>query len=875
MRRARAWLLRLVGVFTGHRRDHEFTEELESHLAMHVEDNVRAGMTPGEARRHALVKLGGIEQAKETYRDRARLPLLDHLLQDVRVGTRMLRRNPLFTAVAVLTLGLGIGANAAIFSVVNAVLLRPLPYPDPERLVLIWATDTKRGATEDVASYPDVEDWKAQSTSFDGMAAFTSRSAMLAGSDQAELVPAIQVMPGFFEMLGVRPAIGRTFRADDAESRALLLSDSAWKRRFAGRADVLGQTLRLNEQTHVVIGVMPPDFRFSPDQREQVYTALARDPSRNHGFLRTVGRLRRGVSRAAAQADLDRITRRLAEQYPRSNQHVGANVMPLVDAMARHAKPGLLICLGVVAMVLLVACTNVANLLLSRNASRQKELALRTALGAGRRRLTQQLLTESLLIALAGGALGLLLSAWTAPLLAAMLADNFPIPRIDGTRTDEWVLGFTLVVSLATAVLFGGLHALAAASLDLSGRLRESGRTATTGARAGRIRSGLVIMETALALVLLAGAGSLLKSLLVMRSTAPGFTAENLLTVGFWLPKSKLANTAERLRFFENVMTRVAALPGVRGAALVANLPMGGGYDTLGFRVVGRPAPAPGASFNANFNIASPGYFRTMGIPLRAGREFTDSDSAGAPPVIVINETAAQRFWPGEDPLGRQITVTNRIPHTVVGIARDVRQMSLGTAPRPEIFLNSLQPTPDWPWLTLVVRTASDPASLRASIKGIAQSVDRNVPIAQMRTFDEVLSGSLAQPRVYTMLVGAFAALALLLAAVGLYGVVAYTASQRTHEMGVRQALGAARGDILRLVLRQGLALSTAGTALGLLCALAVTRLLRSLVPTVQPGDPLTLLAVSALLMAVAVAATLLPAERASRVDPLVALRCE
>jgi predicted permease len=878
MRRLRALLLRMTGMFSHTRGDCEFDAELQSHLAMHIDDNVRAGMTPDAARREALLRLGGLDQVKEQYRDRRGIPPLEHLLQDVRIGARMLRRNPTFTGIAVLTLGLGIGANAAIFSLVNAVLLRPLPFPDPDRLVLIWATNTKNGDTQDVASYPDVEVWRAEGQSFDGVAAFTSRGATLSGGDQAELVPAVQVMPGFFETLRVRPALGRTFRAEEEDpgARTVVLSDAAWRRRFNGRSDVLGQTLRINEETYTVIGVMPPDFRFSPQEPEQVYTTIARDPSRNHGFLRTIGRLKPGVSRAAAQAEMNGIMRRLAEQYPKSNQYVGANVMPLVDALAGPAKPGLLICLGVVAAVLLIACTNVANLLLSRNVSRQKELALRTALGAGRRRLTQQLLTESLLIALAGGAVGLLLATWTAPLLAALVSSNFPIPRIDNTQTDHWVLGFTFVMSVATSILCGGIHAVVAASPDVNESLRESSRTTTGGPAGRRIRSVLVVTETALALALLAGAGALLKSFLVMRATAPGFASENILTVDFWLPKSKLQNNAERLQFFENTLSRVAAIPGARSAALVANLPLNGGYDSLGFKIVGRSAPTPSGFFNANFNIVSPGYFRTMAIPLRAGREFTEADSAAAPAAIVINEAAARRFWSDEDPIGKQITLgPAKNSLTVVGVAGDVRQISLGAAARPEIYLNYLQPTPDWPWLTLVVRTETEPTSLAASIKAVAQSADRNVPMPRMRTLDEVLSGSMAEPRVYALLFGVFALMALSLAAVGLYGVVSYSASQRTHEMGIRQALGAARGDILRLVLRQGVRLSLIGLAIGLFGAVALTKLLTSLVPSAQPGDPVTLIAVSAVLMGAALAATFLPAYRASRVDPLVALRYE
>ena len=511
---------------------------------MLVEDNVRAGMSPEAARRHARLTLGGIDQVKEHYRDRAGIPFVDHVFQDARVGARMLRRNPTFTIVAVLTLGLGIGANTAIFSVVNAVLLRPLPFPAPDRLVLIWATNTKSGDTQDVASYPDVEAWRAQSRSFDGMAAFTSRSAMLAGDGRAELVPALQTMPGFFETLGIQPAMGRTFRAEEQEpgSRVVILSDSGWKRHFGGRDDVLGQTLRVNEEPHTVIGVMPEGVSVLPLEPEQVFTTVPRETNRNHGYLRTVARLKPGVSLEAAQAEMDAITGRIAAEFPKSNEFVGANVMPLVDALVGDARPGLIICLGAVAAVLLVACTNVANLLLSRNVSRQRELALRTALGAGRLRLMQQLLTETLLIAFAGGALGLVLATWTAPVLAALLLDSFPIPRIDGTRTDQSVLAFTLLVSIATALVCGGLHAFAAMSPDVSDGLRESSRTATAAPAGRRIRSVLVVTEIAIALALLAGAGALLKSLLVMRQTAPGFQSANVLTVGFVLPQSKLQN---------------------------------------------------------------------------------------------------------------------------------------------------------------------------------------------------------------------------------------------------------------------------------------------------------------------------------------------
>jgi predicted permease len=877
VRRVRAWLLRLFAPFNRARRERELAEELQSHLAMHIEDNVRAGMSPEAARRRALLFLGGIDQTTELYRDRAGIPFIDHLLQDVRVGTRMLRRNPTFSAVAIVTLALGIGANTAIFSLVNAVLLRPLPFPSPDRLVLIWATNTKSGDTQDVASYPDVEAWRAQSRSFEGMAGFTSRGAMIAGDGRAERVPALQAMPGFMETLGVQPAMGRAFRPEEDApgTRVVILSDIGWKRHFGGRADVVGKTLRVNEEPHTVIGVMPEGFTVLPLEPEHVFTTVPRETNRNHGYLRTIARLKPEVSREAAQAEMDAITGRIAAEFPKSNEAVGANVMSLVDAVAGDARPGLLICLGAVAAVLLVACTNVANLLLSRNVSRHRELALRTALGAGRLRLMQQLLTESLLIALAGGTLGLVVATWTAPLLAALLQDSFPVPRVDGARTDTAVLTFTLGLSIATAIVCGGIHALTAASPRPGDALRESGRT--TGGRGGRrIRSVLVVAEVALALALLAGAGALLKSLLAMRNTAPGFQSTNVLTLGFWMPQSKMRHDADRRQFLETLQSRVSVVPGAFSAALVANLPLNGGYDSLGFRIVGKPAPQPRGYYSANFNIVSPGYFRTLAIPVRSGREFTTSDSTPTAPAIVINETAAARFWPGEDALGKQITVhPAKQPLTIVGVVGDVRQMSLGSAVRPEIYLSYQQPIPDWPGLTLVVRTDGDPSPLASSIRTVAESIDGGVPLLQIRTLDEVLSGSMAAPRVYTILLGSFALLGLTLAGVGLYGVVSHGAMQRTHEMGIRQALGAARGDILSLVLRQGMWLAAVGLALGLAGALAVTRLLTSLEPTVQAGNPWTLAAVSAVLLMVALAATFVPAYRASRMDPLVALRHE
>lgn len=895
MRALRAFALRLAGLFAGSRHERELADELASHLQLHIDDNLRAGMTPDQARRDALLKLGGVEATKERYRDQRGLPFLDTLRQDLVYAVRVLRKNPGFTCTAVLTLALGVGANTAIFSVVNAVLLRPLPFPAADRLVMIYATNTKRGDTTDVASYPDFQDW-SRARSIERLGAFAGGSVTVAGTGGAEFVWGLRVTSTLFETLGVRPALGRGFTLDDQNPGAphvVVLSDGFWKRQYGGAAEAIGQVLRINEAPYTIVGVMPPGFRVALRSPEQLFVPLTVDPNRNHGFLRVVGRLRPGVTTTEAQAEMQVVTEQIARTYPKTHENVRANVMPLVNALAADARAGLFILVGVVAVVLLIACTNVASLMLARGAARQRELAVRAALGAGRGRLARQLLAESLLLALAGGGVGLIVGSWTARGLAAMLATSFPVPRIDATHTDAWVLGFTLMLSLATAAVFGVAPALSSASPDLTDALREASRSAT-GVRAPRLRSGLVILETALALALLAGAGVLLKTFATLRVTSPGFQPDHLLAVDVWLPQPRFALRLDRERFYDGVLSRLREVPGVRSAAFVADLPLNGDTDGLGFHIVGRPDPAPGTSFTAGFNVATADYFRTMGIPLRAGRDFTDADRAGTPGVIVINETAARRFWPDQSPLGQRISLPKEksapsanherggdaadddaVILTVVGVTGDVRHEGLAVPPRPEILVNAMQSPLDWPWGVLAIRTVADPETLAATVKDVARAADRNVPVVRINTMDDILSRSMAAPRVYATLLGAFASLALALAAVGLYGLVSYTVSQRTHEIGIRLALGAARGEIIRLVLTRGLALAGIGAAIGVAVAFATTRLLSGLTAGVQPTDPMTFAIVTVVLLATALFASYVPARRAARVDPMTALRTE
>jgi putative ABC transport system permease protein len=869
-------MLRLAGLFRQRQRAEEICQELESHLQLHFDDNMRLGLSATEARRDALARLGGIEAVKEQQRDRAGVPFLQHLARDVRYGTRVLRRNPTFTAIAIVTLALGIGANASIFTLVNAVLLRPLPYEDSARLVMIWSMQSDDGVGREVsASYPDFESWRDETRSFEHVAALTSRSVTLGGADLAELVPAVQTTTHFFRVLGVTALAGRVFDDSDTQPEAppvAILSDAAWKRQFGGRGDIIGTTIVVNQRPHVVVGVVPSAMHFIPTEVEQVYTLLPRETNREHGYLRVIGRLRPGIPISAAQAELDVIARRTAAAFPRTHAGTGARIVSLADSVGAPVRDGLLILLAMVGAVLLIACTNVANLLLARNAARQHELGLRISLGAGRARIVQQLLTESVLLAVAGGAAGLVIAPVLTDALVGMLGVSVRLPRIEGVAVDRTVVLFTFAVSIGAGLLFGVAPALLVAPSALQASMREAGR-GIAGSRAGqRMRTALVVIETAVALVLLATGAMLGRSFLELRATPSGFVSDNVLAVGIRLPAS-LAPGAPREAFFEELRSRLEALPAVRSAGFVSNLPMAGGRDTLQFRLTDQPAAKP---VSANFNVASPGYFRTLNVPVIAGREFARTDDASAEPVIVVNETAARRFWPGRPPIGRQISLPESpVALKVIGVTGDVRQSDLGSAPRPEIFLCALQPGPDWPSFVLVVKTLAEPIDLLPDVRASLRAVERGVAISRTGTMADVVAGRLAEPRAYTILLGAFAALALMLAAVGLYGVIAYSVTQRTREMGIRLALGSTPAALVASMLRTGATLTAAGIVMGLAAAYAATQSIARLLPNVRGGDPLTLISVAALMLLVGSLASYLPARRAARVDPLAALRVE
>jgi len=809
--------------------------------------------------------------------------MIDSLVQDIRYALRMCVRAPGFTAVAVLALAVGIGANTAIFTLVDATLIERLPYPDPERIVAVWEVSPRRPNSTNVVAPANYLRWRDRATSFDGLAAFADTRINLTGGGEPEELVVQNVTADFFPVLGVAPLIGRTFTAaemDDPKSDATMLAYALWQRRFGGDPSIVGRTIQLNGAPATVVGIMPPDVRLQFQHslvakpadiwRPWVLPESWRIPRGR--FLSVIGRVKPGVSPTRAQTELNTIAASLATEFPAFDTGWSTRVVPLRDEIAGDLKPALLLLAAAVAFVLLIACANVANLLLSRAAVRHREIAIRTALGAGRRRVIRQLLTEALILACFGGALGLLIAAWGLDGLVAM--SPIDLTKVGHVTLNRTVLAFTAVVSLATAVLAGVAPAFEGTRTDVQESLKEGARHAG-GGRAARLRRGFVVAEIALAVVLLVGAGLLLRSFAALQSVRSGLDTERVLTMRVTLPTAKY-DDAKSLRFFGELTERVQTLRGVDGAGAISYLPFTGLGAATDFQIVGQPPPLPGQGLAVDVSVCDNGYFQAMRIPLKRGRWFTAREQHERSEVVIVNEEMVRRYFPNVDPIGQQLVIAmtdKNTPSTIIGVVGDAKFASMRTETHPQTYW----PHPQLPYsaMTLTVRTAADPLLLASAVEHEIQSLDKDQPVSDVRAMDQWVAQSLGQDRFSSFLLTVFATIALLLATLGIYGVMSYAVSQRTPEIGIRVALGATARDVVVDVLGDGLRLAAAGLAVGLLLALMTTRVMTSLLFGVHATDATSFAGAAALLAAIATMASLLPAIRASRVSPTVALRDE
>ncbi len=801
------------------------------------------------------------------------------LSQDIKYGIRVLVKSPGFTVVAVLALALGIGTNTAIFSVVNNVLLRPLPYPDAERLVHFEGINPARGISDSRLSMPDFVDWQKETDAFESMTAFFQSGMILTSKNaEPERVPRAVVTASFFPTMGVTPVLGRALVKDDEaldSQPVVVLSYGLWQRRYGANPSIIGGAITLGGRPVTVVGVMPAGFDYPT--KAQVWMPLAAypDETRNNRYVEVLGRLKPTATVAGAQTQIETVNARLRQEYKETNDGWSARLTGLQDWTTRDVRTSLLLLLGAVGFVLLIACANVANLLLARASARRKEIALRTALGAGRWRIIRQLLTESSLLAALGGAVGLALSLLLTKLLVAISPPD--IPRLDQVGLDARVLTFTVGVSVLVGLLFGLAPALQASKTDLNDVLKEGGRSASEGHRRNRVRALLVVSEIALSLLLLIGAGLLIKSFMLLRDVNPGFDAENLLTMRISLPGTRYTEPKQQANFFRELTGRVSALPGVEAAGATLSLPLGGSNFSVGHSFVreGRPLTTEEA-VDCDYFVVTPDYIKTMRIPVRTGRSFTDHDTEGNPLVVVINESIARRVFPGEDPIGKRITVwpDEKVPREIIAVVGDVKSERLDAETGYQIYVPHAQDA-GWGALSLAVRTKGEPEALTAGVRGAILAIDKNQPAHDINTMDNVLSASVANSRLVVLLFGLFAMFALLLASIGIYGVIAYSVAQRTREIGIRLALGAQTRDVLRMIITQGMILALIGAGLGLLGAFLATRVMRSLLYGVSTTDPLIFIGVSLLLTIVALLACYIPARRATKVDPMIALRYE
>ncbi len=881
LKHLRAWAIRAGALFRRSRGEREFDEELASHLQLHIDDNLRAGMTPSEARRQALIALGGIEQTKEAHRDRRGIPLIETLGRDLRHGIRGLIKTPGFTLPAIVILGLGIGVNTAVFTMVNAVMLRPLPFQESDRLMRLWHTPPPLFAGQQVfpLSPANFLDWQEQSRSFESMAIYGNRPRTLTGQGEPDALLTARASAAMLPILRMQPIIGRTFTADEDRAggeRTVILSEGTWRNRFGAQPSVLGQKIMLDGEPHTVVGVAPQATAFV--SRVQLWVPLAwsdedRATRENHNYL-AIARLAPGVSVEQAQADLTTISRRLEQQYPEANKDWGARVLPLHEDLVGDVRPSLLVLLGAVGLVLLIACANLANLLLVRTHGRAKEIAVRTALGASRARVMQQLAVEGLLLGVCGGLAGLLTGVYGVRVLVALFGTQ--LPRVADVTVDGSVLVFTLAVSILTGLTAAAAPAWQFTKRDANSVLKQGAERGSSSGGDGRVRQLLVVSEVALALMLLVGAGLLVRSMAGLRALDPGFDPRSMLTATIDVPEAKYPTIVDRVRFFDRVLQNVRALPGVVSASSVDTLPLQGG-SSQPVAVEGMPIVQQSEQPVVAVRISAPGYFNTADIPFVNGRDFGEQDGEpNRPLVAIVSEQTAARFWPGRSPIGQHITLglMSNEPREVVGVVGEVRVEQLdGREPEPTIYLPTVQL--GFSNTTLVIRTAVPPNNLTRAVIGAVRAVDAEQPVLDIMTMDAVVEESLGQRRFAMWLLAGFAGLALLLASIGIYSVLAFAVRQRVREIGIRMALGAPSTVVVRMVMLEGLKPTVTGVVLGLLLAAALGRVLTTLLYGVTEHDPGTLGAVAVVVILVGVAATLLPAYRATRVDPVRTLRSE
>ena len=868
--------LRFRSLFRRGQVEAELNEELRYHLERQIEVNTAAGMSVEEARFAALRVMHGLDQRKEECRDMRRVRLIEDLWRDFRFSLRSLLKRPGFTAIALLALALGIGANTAIFSLVNAVILQPLPYRDPDRLISVYGTRNR--STQGSVGPTDFLDYRSQNKTFEQFAA--SGSMMLpmnlTGSGEPERLNASIITGNYFDTFGVRPALGRGFSLENektGQDHVTVLSHAFWQTRFGGDPNIVNKTINLDGKAYEVLGVMPAEVVLPQPAQLWVPINFDADPEmkmRNARFLRGIGRLKEGVTLDQAQTDTDLIAAQLEQQYPDSNTGWSLRLIPLREILVGGSRTMLFILFGAVGFVLLIACANVANLLLVRAAARQKEIAMRTALGASRLRIIRQMITESLLLAIFGGALGALLAVAGVKLLVSLGEDN--IPRTANVKIDATVLAFTLLISLATGLLFGLAPAIRTMKENLVDALKDGIRGGSEATVKNRTRSLLVVFESAIAVLLLIGAGLLIRSLVALQNVDPGFDPNNVLTLRVDLPRQKYNTPEKASNFFEQLETRVAGLPGVEAVGLITDLPLSGEARDMPYRVEGRPATSDIAF--VDFRRVNKNYFSAMRIPLRRGRNFTEQEVRQSDKAIVVSQAFVDSVFPNEEALGKRLIIWSGIrnePYEIIGIVGDTRYQSLQGEPSATMYTPTREPVR----VSLVIRTQGDPLSLVGGVRKEVNALDPDQPIAAIRPMTEWVAMSAAGARYRTTLLGLFALLAMILAATGIYGVMSYSVAQRTQEIGVRMALGARPLDVLKLVVRQGMMLALIGVIVGLAGALALTRVMSSLLFGVTERDPITFVAVAALLIVVAFISCFVPAHRATKVDPLVALRYE